>query len=171
MIRKPVDVEKNKENYLAFIASRQNLVLSLIDDEGKPFISYAPFVKKDGKMYIYISQIADHYRYMESNDYVDVLMLADESATTNKFGTERARWSCTSVNLGNEGHEEIFELFNAAHGEKMMNLLRGLDFSLFELTPEQGRYVVGFGLAFDLNDLDASAFTHVVVDKKKDQSS
>ena len=75
--------------------------------------------------------------------------------------------SCTSNNIGNEGHEEIFELFNTDHGAKMMDVLRGLDFSLFELTPLQGRYVVGFGMAFDL-DIDANVFTHVVVDKKKD---
>lgn len=35
-MKKPVDVEKNKENYLQFIANRKNLILSLIDDEGKP---------------------------------------------------------------------------------------------------------------------------------------
>ncbi|MDF2671671.1 MAG: heme iron utilization protein [Paenibacillus sp.] len=166
-MKKPVDVEKNKENYLQFIENRKNLILSLIDDEGKPFISYAPFVKKDGKLYIYISQIADHYRYMENNEYVDVLLIADESATNNKFATERVRWSCTSENIGNDGHDDIFELFNTHHGAKMVDLLRGLDFSLFEMTPLQGRYVVGFGLAFDL-DLEANLFNHVVVDKKKE---
>ena len=46
----------------------------------------------------------------------------------------------------------------------MMTMLRGLDFSLFELTPDMGRYVVGFGLAFNTN-LDGSIFEHVVVDK------
>lgn len=165
-MKKPVDVEKNKENYLQFIANRKNLILSLIDDEGKPFISYAPFVKHEGKLYIYISKIAEHYRYMENNEFVDALLIADESATNNKFATERVRWNCTSSNIGNDGHEEIFELFNADHGAAMVNLLRGLDFSLFELTPLQGRYVVGFGLAFDI-DVDANLFNHVVIDKKK----
>ena len=169
-MKKPVDVEKNKQNYLKFIDNRKNLILSLIDEEGKPFISYAPFVKKDGKLYIYISQIADHYRYMENNDFVDVLLIADESETVNKFGTERVRWGCTSINIGNDGHDDIFELFNADHGAKMVDLLRGLDFSLFELTPLQGRYVVGFGLAFDI-DLEANKFNHVVVDKKKETVS
>ncbi|MNI43402.1 Pyridoxamine 5'-phosphate oxidase [compost metagenome] len=168
MIKKPVDVEKNKENYLQFISNRKNLILSLIDDEGKPFISYAPFVKKDGKLYIYISKIADHYRYMESNEFVDVLLIADESATNNKFATERVRWNCTSENIGNDGHDDIFELFNTDHGAKMMDLLRGLDFSLFEMNPLKGRYVVGFGMAFDI-DLDANLFSHVVIDKKKDE--
>ncbi|OAB43900.1 HugZ family protein [Paenibacillus antarcticus] len=166
-MKKPVDLEKNKENYLQFIANRRNLILSLIDEDGKPFISYAPFVKKEGKLYIYISKIADHYRLTENNEFVDVLLIADESATNNKFATERARLNCTSSNIGNDGHEDIFELFNADHGSKMMDLLRGLDFSLFELTPVQGRYVVGFGMAFDI-DVDANLFSHVVIDKKKD---
>lgn len=169
-MKKPVDVEKNKENYLQFINKRKNLILSLIDDEGKPFISYAPFVKKDGKLYIYISKIAEHYGYMENNDFVDAFLIADESETNNKFATERVRWSCTSSNIGNDGYEDIFELFNADHGEAMLKLLRGLDFSLFELTPMKGRYVVGFGLAFNI-DVDANVFNHVVIDKKKDEEA
>ena len=164
---KTVDLEKNKEKYLQFVESRKNLILSLIDEEGKPFTSYAPFVKKDGKLYIYISEIAEHYDLMEKNAFVDAFLIADEAASPNKFATERVRWQCKPENLGNEGNEAIFELFNENHGEKMMNLLRGLDFSIFELTPLQGRYVVGFGMAFNL-DIDANVFTHVVVDKKKD---
>lgn len=167
---KTIDLEKNKEKYLQFVANKKNLILSLLDEEGKPFSSYAPFVKKDGKLYIYISQIAEHYGHMERNEYVDAFIIADESSTANKFATERVRWSCTPKNIGNEGHDEIFELFNADHGAKMLDVLRGLDFSLFELTPVQGRYVVGFGMAFDL-DIDANVFTHVVVDKKKDAKS
>lgn len=166
-MKKPVDLEKNKEKYLQFVESRKNLILSLIDDEGKPFSSYAPFVKKDGKLYIYISKIAEHYDLMEKNDFVDAFLIADEYSTPNKFATERVRWTCTSINLGNEGNEDIFAMFNADHGTKMMDVLRGLDFSLFELTPLQGRYVVGFGMAFNI-DIDANVFTHVVVDKKKD---
>lgn len=47
----------------------------------------------------------------------------------------------------------------------MIDLLRGLDFSLFELTPLEGRYVVGFGKAFDVNLLE-NTISHVVIDKK-----
>lgn len=164
-MKKTIDVEKNKEKYLAFVESRKNLILNVIDDEGKPFTSCAPFVKKDGKLYIYISKIAEHYDFIDKSEFVDALILADESATNNQFATERARWNCTSRNIGNEGHDDVFALFNEEFGEKMMDLLRGLDFSLFELTPLRGRYVVGFGLAFDL-DIDANVFTHVVIDKK-----
>ncbi len=161
---KTIDLEKNKEKYLQFVESRNNLILNLLDDEGKPFTSCAPFVKKDGKLYIYISKVAEHYRYMEKSEWVDALLVADESATKNAFATERARWSCTTKNIGNDGHDAIFELFNAQYDAKLLDVLRGLDFSLFELTPTMGRYVVGFGMAFD-TDITGDVFTHVVVDK------
>ena len=166
-MKKPVDIEKQRSNYEQFLKSRKQVILSLIDEEGRPFTSYAPFVMKDGKFYIYISQIADHYRLMETNEITDAFFIADETETPNKFAAERARWRCTSANIGNEGHDDIFDLFNESFGEKMMDVLRGLDFSLFELTPIKGRYVVGFGLAFDL-DVESGGFHHVVIDKKND---
>ncbi|WP_443136976.1 hypothetical protein [Lysinibacillus sp. JNUCC 51] len=51
------------------------------------------------------------------------------------------------------------------HNAKMMELLRTLDFSLFELTPLEGRYVVGFGKAFTI-DITNDTLVHVVIDKK-----
>lgn len=162
---KAIDLEKYKKSYLEFMETRKGLVLSMLDGEGKPFTSCAPFVKKDGKLYIYISQVAEHYYHMENSEWIDAMMIADESTTKNPFATERMRMRCTPKNIGNAGHDEIFELFNAQFDSKLLDVLRGLDFSLFELTPSMGRYVVGFGMAFDA-DISGEVFTHVVVDKK-----
>ncbi|WP_308637225.1 HugZ family pyridoxamine 5'-phosphate oxidase [Paenibacillus silvisoli] len=162
---KQPNIEETRGKYIDFIESRKSLVISTLDAEGTPFISYAPFVKADGKLFIYISRISDHYRFVENNERIHVMMIHDESATPNAFARERARWVCTSENLGNEGHEAIFAGFDAKFGDKMMTMLRGLDFSLFELTPLSGRYVVGFGQAFDV-DLSGDRFEHVVVDRK-----
>lgn len=163
---KTVDVQKHKEMYLNFIDSKHTAVLNFVNEEGKPFSSIIPFVKKDNKLYIYISEVADHYRLTERSEFIDVMIHADESETKNAFATERVRLLCTPKKLGNEGHEEIFELFNTSFNKNLMDMLRGLDFSLFELDPIEGRYVVGFGLAFDLT-IDGETFNHVVVDKSK----
>lgn len=163
---KKVDLAENRENYLNFLDTRKTLILNMLDEEGKPFSSITPFIKKDGNLYIYISQVADHYRHMENNEWIDAMVIADESETKNPFATERARWRCRPTNIGNEGHDDIFALFNSRFNANMMDVLRGLDFSLFELKPSSGRYVVGFGLAFDI-DIDGQVFNHVVVDKKK----
>lgn len=165
-----VDVEKSKQHYLEFFAGRKTLVMSMNDEEGNPFVSYAPFVKKDGKLYVYLSRLADHYSPMERNETIHVMMRADESETKNHFAMERVRFVCKPANVGDEGYEDVFELFSKAHNAKLIELLRTLDFSLFELTPLSGRYVGGFGQAFDLVDLDATVFRHVVVDKKKEEA-
>jgi len=163
---KQIDTESMKKKYIDFVESRKTLVISSIDENGDPFVSYAPFVKKDGKLYIYISRISDHYRYVEDNKRIYVMLIADEAQSQNTFARERARWACSTANIGNEGHDEVFALFNESFGGKLMDMLRGLDFSLFELTPIEGRYVVGFGQAFDV-DISGDRFEHVVIDKKK----
>lgn len=165
-MKKTIDLEKYEKAYQSFITNRQTIILSMLDDDGHPFTSCAPFVEKDGKLYIYISEVADHFRFLENNDYVDALLIADEDATKNNFATERARWQCKATNIGNDD-EDIFSLFYESHGKSMIGMLQGLDFSLFELTPLQGRYVIGFGMAFDVDDYAGNAFTHVVIDKKQ----
>lgn len=164
-MKKKIDLEKNKEKYMEFVESRNTLVLSMLDQEGNPFSSCAPFVKNDGKLYIYISEVAEHYYLLEQSKRIDALLIADEADSKNAFATERARWQCIPNNIGNDGHEEIFNLFHEVHGKAMVDMLRGLDFSLFELTPLQGRYVIGFGMAFNV-DIDGDTFIHVVVDKE-----
>lgn len=161
-----MNLEEYKGKYLQFVEAKDTAVLSMLDMDGHPFSSCAPFVKLDGKLYIYISEIAEHYQLLEKNELVDVLLIADEGKAKNAFATERVRWKCVPKNIGNEGNDAIFELFGHAHGQAMIDMLRGLDFSLFELRPINGRYVVGFGLAFDL-DMEKDTFTHVVVDKSK----
>ncbi|MCR8644514.1 pyridoxamine 5'-phosphate oxidase family protein [Paenibacillus sp. N1-5-1-14] len=162
---KPIDTATMKVKFQEFIGSRKTLMISSQDETGAPFISYAPFVKVEGNLYIYISKISDHFRYVEENERIHVMMIADESETPNAFARERARYACSTENLGNEGNEEIFEQFNTKFSDKMMNMLRGLDFSLFKLTPLTGRFVVGFGQAYDV-DITGEKFEHIVVDKK-----
>ncbi|WP_052344351.1 HugZ family pyridoxamine 5'-phosphate oxidase [Bacillus ndiopicus] len=162
---KQIDLEKYKESYLRFIEKKSILTLATLDENGHPFTSCTPFVKNNGKLYIYISQIAEHYQYLENSELSDVFLMADEETTKNPFATERVRLRCSARNIGNEGNDEIFSLFDEKFDAKMMTVFRGLDFALFELTPTSGRYVVGFGMAFNVS-IDGAKFEHVVVDKK-----
>ncbi|RKP55063.1 heme iron utilization protein [Cohnella endophytica] len=163
---KQLDKEKIKLQYLTFAASLKTIMLSTVDGDGQPFISYAPFVKRDGKLYVYISRIAHHFRHIENHPTVDAMLIEDESQSANLFARQRARFVCTAVNVGNEGYEEVFEQFELSFGKGMIGMLRGLDFSLFELTAREGRYVAGFGQAFDI-DLAGDRFDHVARDGHK----
>ncbi|WP_285768203.1 pyridoxamine 5'-phosphate oxidase family protein [Peribacillus sp. SI8-4] len=163
---KSIDIPAKKEQYLRFLKKCNTMVISSKDAFGEPFISYAPFVQHEGKFYIYISKISDHYQFIEANERISIMLLEDEQSSTNLFALERVRFQCTAENIGNDGHEVIFSKFSENHGAPMMGVLRGLDLSLFELTPKDGRYVIGFGQAFSV-DLPADKFEHVVVDKNK----
>ena len=76
---KVMDTETSREKYMEFAGGMKTLVLSTTDENGRPFISYAPFVKMGGKFYIYISRIANHYRHLEERSAVDVMLIADEA--------------------------------------------------------------------------------------------
>jgi heme iron utilization protein len=165
-MERKVDIEKKKEQYIQFLKTRKTLVISMLDEKGNPFTSYAPFVQYDGKFYIYISKISEHYAFMEANNIINIMMIADEQASPNLFARERIRFSCTAMNVGNKGYDEVFAKFEENHGAAMMGVLRSLDLSLFELTPGEGRYVVGFGQAFEI-DASGEKFEHVTGDKKE----
>lgn len=166
-MKKTIDLDKYKKMYHTFVKHRSTVILSMLDDDGHPFTSCAPFVQKDGKLYIFISEVAEHYRFIEKSTYIDALLIADEDTTKNNFATERVRWKCTALNIGIEEQDDIFDLFYKSHGKSLIDMLRGLDFSLFELTPRQGRYVIGFGMAFDLDDYEGNGFTHVIINKEE----
>lgn len=163
---KKINVEKYKQLYRAFVENKETVTLSFIDEEGRPFSSCTPFVEKDNKLYVYISEVAEHFQLMEKSELVDALVIADEADSNNRFATERARWLCQPKKLGNTGYDDVFHLFDEKFGKKLMDVLRSLDFSLFELNPGKGRYVVGFGLAFD-TEIDGSHFTHVTIDHER----
>ncbi|MFC4808922.1 HugZ family protein [Paenibacillus sp. GCM10023250] len=158
---KPQDDEAIRSQISNFADSLKTLVLSTVDELGSPHASYAPFVRKDGKFYVYLSRIADHYRHLERNPLADVLLIEDESRTANPFARRRARFACRAENLGNEGHEAIFALFAERFGQSTIAMLRDLDFSLFGLEPRTGRYVAGFGRAYDIIDSAGGGFAHV----------
>ncbi|PEJ56771.1 heme iron utilization protein [Bacillus sp. AFS002410] len=166
-MQKQLSIEAIKQKYIEFVNESKTFSISTLDQNGNPFISYAPFVKHEEKLYIFISAITEHYKFIEENELIHIMMIADDSKSPNLFARERVRFQCTSENIGNDNKEEIFSKFEEIHGASMIKLLRGLaDMSLFELTPIHGRYVVGFGSAYDV-DLSGNKFEHVVVDKNK----
>lgn len=163
------DHDAARAAYRDFLGSQKTLIISSADEQGKPFISYAPAVIHEGHFYVYVSRIAEHYWHLVANDAVSVLLIADEAGSTNLFARQRVRFECAVERLDDTGeHEELFELFRERFNASLIDLLRTLDFSLFELTPHEGRYVVGFGKAYDV-DLAGSRFEHVVVDQRREE--
>ncbi len=161
------ELEKSLAGYREFLDGRTTVVIATKDEDGEPFQSIAPFVVHDGGLYVYVSEVAEHHRHLSRAATAGVMLHGDESSAKNIFGVERATFTCDVEQVPEEGHDAVFEGFAALTNANMVDLLRGLDFHLFRLTPRDGRYVVGFGKAFDVS-FDGARFDHVVIDKKAD---
>ena len=137
---------------LDYLKNFKSAVLSTIDENNAPFTSYAPFIKDNGKYYVYISSIAKHSRNLSTNPKVSLFFIEDESSCENIFGRKRVVLQCNSNKLPRDTQEfeELIEIFEKTHGSTMKMLKSMKDFSIFEFTAYSGEAVFGFGEAYDI---------------------
>ncbi|QKF82303.1 HugZ family protein [Halarcobacter ebronensis] len=135
-----------------FIDSFKSSVISSTDKNGFPFSSYAPFIKIDGKFYIYISAMAKHYENLSINSKSTLFFIEDENSTSNIFARKRALLQCDVKKLLRETNEFdiLIDEFEKRHGETVKILKKMKDFSFFEFTPFYGEAVFGFGEAYNI---------------------
>jgi heme iron utilization protein len=135
-------------------SSCRTLLLSTASATGAPDQSYAPYVcDKQGRFYVFISEMARHTSNLLENPQVAVMFIRDEVQSHNLFARERAVYQCTAGEIARDSSafNEILALFEQDFGE-IVGLLRTLsDFHLFALMPQSGRYVAGFGQAFNID--------------------
>ena len=147
-------------------AQCQTLLLSTLNLHQHPEISYAPYLKRDGKFYIFISELAAHTQNLIAHSCASLLFIKDEQDSQNMFARERLTYQCSVSLIDKEyvDYEPLLDQMEAKFGN-IMQMLRGLaDFRLFEFTPEKGTYVVGFGRAYEVSP-ETMTLTHIDADK------
>ncbi len=152
MAEQDLTIHTNK--YLALIESQKNLLLSTVSATGEPECSYAPYVRdKAGFFYIFVSELASHTHNMLHKGSASVMFIQPEQQSQNLFARERVIFNCkvSEVKKDNENYDEQLLHMATTFGETIA-LLRGLpDFHLLSLRPLKGRYIAGFGQAFNIN--------------------
>ncbi len=147
-------MSKNPRETLGLLLEEaKTLQLATLDAAGEPSISYAPFVQDDaGNFYIFVSGLASHTQEILHHPQVAVLVIADEQDARQIFARTRATYRCAAEVVAREEarYAQMLDVMEARFGN-VVGLLRGLgDFVLFRLTPQSGRFVMGFGQAFVL---------------------
>ncbi|MEH6626801.1 MAG: pyridoxamine 5'-phosphate oxidase family protein [Motiliproteus sp.] len=144
-------------------AGFQTLLLATTSKEGVSESSYAPYVcDHDGCFYIFVSELASHTVNMIERGQCSVFFIRNEAECRNLFARERLSYCCEVEPIPRDSTDftVIMPQMVTAFGE-MINLLKGLgDFHLLRLRPIKGRYVVGFGQAFDI-DPASGLLSHV----------
>lgn len=140
--------ENAQAAYLNFIESFESLILATVNPDGVPNASYAPFVRDEAQnFYLYVSGLALHTRNLLAVPRASILWVEDEGNCQQIFARTRLSFECTVTLLERQSPRwnEIVDRFASRFGDPIEQM-RGLaDFQVFQLTPEQGRFVLGFG--------------------------
>lgn len=146
------------------LENQKTLIISSIDGDINPKISYSPYVFMNNKFYIYISKVAEHYKNIINNNKVSIMIIEDEKDSKISFARNRLSFSGATSKI--EDNEEVLNLFRAKHGKEIMDMLVKMDFNIFEIEVHKGRLVKGFGKAFDVIIEDNNLVLKEVIIKK-----
>ena len=149
------------------LRSCRTLQMATASADGVPEASYAPFVRTDdGAFHICVSDLSRHTGHLVATGRASVLVIEDESRTTQFFTRRRLAFECTAeqIDRGSLHWRTVMDVLEGKFGE-VIGLIRPLaDFRLFALRPGRGTFVKGFGQAYriegdaletlrDVNDL------------------
>lgn len=162
------EIEKVQAEYENFPQQFQSIIISTVNQQSIPNASYSPFVIDESKnIYIYISGLSTHTQNIYANPHVSVLFIDDETNTNNIFARRRLNFDCTATLIERETDHwhKIVEQFQGRFGQ-MIEILHGLpDFRIFQLTPQLGRFVIGFGNIYNINGDNLHQLVQITPDK------
>ncbi|WP_417324691.1 HugZ family protein [Halarcobacter sp.] len=139
-----------------FLSEFKSLVISSLDEHNLPFTSYAPFILKDNKFYVYLSTMAKHSHNLTKNKNSSIFFIEDEQNCENIFARKRVVYQCFTKKLSRDTDEfnELISLFEDKHGSTVSMLKDMKDFSFFEFEVVSGEAILGFGKAYNLEKKD-----------------
>ncbi|PVZ70344.1 pyridoxamine 5'-phosphate oxidase family protein [Pelagibaculum spongiae] len=163
--------QRLSQEILDFIGSRKSLQLSTVQADGHPFASYAPFAIGEQCLYILISEIARHAVNLQHEQRASVLIIEDEDAANEIFARLRVNYLVDAelIEYQTTDWQVGINTLAARHGDRINSLSQLADFRLFRLLPKGGRYVKGFGKAYQLEGgtLAGQSIDHLRVGHKK----
>ncbi|WP_447074394.1 heme utilization protein HutZ [Vibrio alginolyticus] len=156
-----------------FRQERRTLQLATVDAEGRPNVSYAPYVQNQEGYFVLISKIARHARNLLENPNVSLMMIEDEESSKQLFARKRLTFDAVAnvVERDTEMWQQVVGQMKERFGEIIDGLSQLEDFVLFNLKPESGLFVKGFGQAYQVSDDDLVDFVHLQEGHKKVESA
>lgn len=129
------------------IFSMKSVVLSTLDEMGKPYTSYAPFGVYQGNYYLIISNMAKHTQYLRKRPTAGLLWVEDESKAQSIFFRKRLYLE-TAVTMDIED-PAVKKMMIDRLGDPVKSFLL-MDFTIVKCEAIQGQLVLGPGQAFDV---------------------
>ncbi len=154
-VPKTTQYEEVKQEMLKFRDGFGSVVIASIDRDNQAIASYAPLLKFQNRFFIYISQVAEHYASIKANpNSIEVLFLEDEKEAKSVILRKRLKYRAKAeFKEKNAEFDEIFDHFEKdnPHAGGLKTIRTMGDFHLIELHLQEGRFVKGFGAAYDID--------------------
>lgn len=130
----------------------KSLFLSSLNQDGSPHASYAPFAIKDDVLLILISGLAAHTQNLLRTPKLSGLVTEDEAQCDDIFARLRVSYDFEVSIVAAQSDEWYagIQQLQARLGSRVEQISQLGDFVLFKLTPIKGRFVKGFGRAYDI---------------------
>ena len=149
------------------LSSAQTIGISILtptaEGQGMPAIGFAPFIRLEGSVYIYSSDVSSHISSLIAGQPVQFFLIADEGSSQNIWARVRLKFRASVEELSREdaAFDSLLNSIGDKHGP-VMDLIRSFtDFHLFKITPERGNLVTGFAAAFEVEGADFEITTHL----------
>ena len=149
-----------------FIALREqcdSAQLATLSPRGEPESSYAPLVWLDGNGYLFLSALASHTRNLSQCSSIGLMLIEPAANAANAFARRRItlQGEASAIARDDPLFAPVLREFHRRFG-KVMELIEPLpDFQLFRLSLRQGRFVRGFGQAYELGGERLDELIHI----------
>ena len=127
----------------AFIDGFESLLLSTLNPDGSPDLSYTPFVDHDKRFFILTSHLSAHTGNLIKDPRAAVLFIESEAAAEQIYARRRLRLQCEAERFSRQSPtwDELIPAFSSRFGE-LIDVLSSLpDVELFSLKPLGGQWV------------------------------
>lgn len=136
------------------LTQMRSIQLATLGPDLAPQASYAPFVRVDGAIYVYLSRLAQHAQNVRRTAALGAMLIRDEVDCEEIFARPRLLLECSAIEheRDSERFAHVLDHFEARFGETAATVRELTDFSLFCLRPFAARLVTGFARAVDFDD-------------------
>lgn len=146
------DTDSVRKDYLALRDQADSAQLATLGCDATPEASYAPCVWREGDCFVFLSELASHTQNLKLNPSISLLLIESETAVGNAFARKRISLfgSAGIVARTDATYKTVINDFYHRFGDVMKLIEPLADFHLFRIVVQRGRFIRGFGQAYEL---------------------
>ena len=146
------DTDSLRQDYLALRDQVNCAQLATLGRDANPEASYAPCIWREGDCFVFLSELASHTQNLKLNPSISLLLIEAEASAGNAFARKRISLFCSAriVARTDDTYKTVINDFFQRFGDVMKLIEPLADFHLFRIIVQRGRFIRGFGQAYEL---------------------